>query len=201
MVVLGARLWELFKNNVLWNGVFLAFSVLLTREACTSIFVVLLNALFVQVWAWGVHYISHMCLPVFERFDAHMKVHHVKENRSFLLDIWTECLMQNALVLLYVILPIFILGLEKWILMDVILYFTISYTSVHIINYSLRRSHIHVQHHVQHKETGRVCNLGPDWLDHVFGTSCDGRVEKSNEFFINFFSIGMVMLALQTWCV
>jgi len=60
-----------------------------------------------------------------------------------------------------------------WIVpISVIVFYAVTYTSVHIINYSIIGSETHRNHH---KDT--TTNYGPDTLDHIFGTSYDDTYE------------------------
>lgn len=68
-----------------------------------------------------------------------------------------------------------------WVVpISVILLYAFTYTSTHIINYSIFGSDIHRKHH-QNMNT----NYGPDTLDHMFGTSNDGKFEDLTPISLN----------------
>jgi hypothetical protein len=136
---------------------------------------------FMNFWT----YFAHRCIHdvpkdgFLGQFNTHWLFHHQNTKLlprpvELLLEFFTDISMNISLIVLQYISGIWFVPLS------VILLFTIQYTSVHIINYSIVGSDSHRKHH-KNIDT----NFGPDTMDHFFGTNDDDTFEDLNPFFIN----------------
>ena len=183
----------LIHNNLLWHVVFLVCAMILT-DFEVPILHNILTLFLLQLGSYAGHYVSHMRLPVIRWVDVHMFFHHgsAKANRGLLQDFLTEVVAPLTLTAALVVAPVVWLGLTHYFPPIVIFLGTITYTSFHFVNYTMFESKTHAAHHAHLN-----CNYGPDWLDHVFGTSCDGTVENTNAVAINAVVVAVVLLVLK----
>ena len=112
-----------------------------------------------------------------------MNFHHDHhEKQSYLekyANLFIECLSNILFFVLFYYLQWF-LSID-YVPTIIIFYYGFIYTSIHIVNYSLlNASSSHVEHH-----ENKVCNFGPDLLDHLFSTNCDKTIENYNHIIPN----------------
>lgn len=136
---------------------------------------------FMYFWVYLVHRGIHH-LPkdgIFQYTNTHYLFHHQHDK---LLDRRVELALEtitDASMSLSVLLIQWLTGI--WLVpISVILFYALTYTSTHIINYSIIGSETHRNHH---KNTDT--NYGPDTLDHLFGTSYDDKFEDLTPISLN----------------
>jgi hypothetical protein len=144
--------------------------------------VVLANVMAAQLFFYATHYALHAKPAWMHAYDVHVRFHHgrAKADRTVASDVLTEFAVPMAVVAAG-ILAVRALGLQAWMPPAIYVLWGLVYTTVHLVEYTwLESCHqdLHVMHHAAHHEH-KICNLGPDWLDHAFGTSCDGTVEDA----------------------
>ena len=145
------------------------------------------------------HLMTHKDFPVYAYLTmSHTKIHHAdkKGNVHPLLDDLFEVLLNFFVygsIILYIVIDKLLPG-KHLLVKEVVLMYALFYTSLHAINYHIVENKIHKLHHNEHKKSGRLCTMGPDFMDHYFGTSCDGTYENSNVFSLN--AIGAVIIVM-----
>jgi len=129
---------------------------------------------FAHWWVYFIHRGLHD-LPregVFSTLNTHWMFHHqqtklIDRRLELVLETFTDLGMNLSL------------GLLQWatgiwfVPFSVMLFFALTYTSTHIINYSIIGSDTHRAHH-KNLDT----NFGPDPMDHLFGTNDDTTHEN-----------------------
>ena len=147
-----------------------------------------IGLLIMYVWVYFVHRSLHE-LPLdsfLQSLNTHYLFHH-QPNKVLDRKIELAIEMVNDFFMSFSVLILqWITGI--WIVpISVILFYAFTYTSTHIINYSIIGSEIHRNHH-----RNMHTNFGPDTLDHMFGTSYDGTFEDLNPIALN--AIGAFVL-------
>lgn len=132
---------------------------------------------FMYYWIHTIHRLLHEVPTTgpFGFLNTHMKYHHQpKESKPLprwielvletLTDIWMNMLLfvLQAAIGIHFVPPI------------IILFFTLSYMSIHIVNYSIFGSETHKRHHLSINK-----NFGPDMVDHILGTNFDSTWEDT----------------------
>lgn len=144
-------------------------------------------------WVYLVHRGIHM-LPkdgIYQYVNTHYIFHHQPQK---LLDRRVELLLEMCtdLSMSFSVLAIqWLTGI--WLVpISVILFYAFTYTSTHIINYSIIGSETHRNHH---KNTDT--NFGPDTLDHLFSTSYDDKYEDLTPISLNAIGAFVLTYALK----
>ena len=152
--------------------VLLVFSIVLSSPE-KEWYQAVIGLMIMYVWVYFVHRSLHS-LPMdnfLQNFNTHYIFHHGPEK---ILDRRIELAIEmvNDFFMSFSVLVVqWITGI--WIVpISVILFYAFTYTSAHIINYSIIGSETHRKHHIN-----MHTNFGPDTLDHIFGTSFDGKFE------------------------
>lgn len=192
------KVWNVVRSNYLWWASHLAASAILTRSLSLPLLVV--NVLFVHIGSYYIHYYSHVGWPLIRHYDPHYLIHHTDKRHGYLDDLIFEFFGLLAGSFLSIVVPVWWLGWQNTLRPVLIMHGALMYTSIHVINYTLFGSRIHRWHHVAYDgldaSQRRICNLGPDWVDHLFQTSYDGEIENSNEFAINTLCAAFVVMAV-----
>jgi sterol desaturase/sphingolipid hydroxylase (fatty acid hydroxylase superfamily) len=118
---------------------------------------------------------------------THTKYHHSK-NKNKYIDLITEFIVNFFIygsVFFYFIIVYFYPPAQDIINFRVLLMYSIFYTSIHILDYTLGESDIHRMHHIEVEENNKICNLGPDFIDKIFDTNCNNKYENTNKYSIN----------------
>ena len=176
--------FELFTKKVLPNLFYFQFCVLylvyilaliLTYNTYSPI-ITTLSMMILFVYSYFIHILFHN-LP--DKINIHLLFHHnhTENNFKFIINLMIE-LITNIMffVFFYILQNLTNIHFVPNIL---ILYYSILYISVHIINYSI--FHLGNNHHLHHLSSDKkqnACNYGPDLLDHFFNTSCDNKYEN-----------------------
>jgi len=134
-------------------------------------------------------YFSHRFVHILPKnsFIFHTFLHHGKYFQSRLLELFIETVGE---MISYIAIPIglqYLFGVE--LIHPLIIIFTsLVYISVHIINYSIFGSDTHSRHH---KDPS--VNFGPDFYDHIFGTNYDSTYENMHPMYINIIIITILL--------
>lgn len=153
-----------------------------------------IGIIFMHFWIYFVHRGVHM-LPkdgIIGALNTHWLFHHqhnklLDRRIELTMEMFTDIAMNTSILLIQWLTNIWFVPLS------VGLFFTIVYTSVHIINYSMIGSDTHKKHHMNHDT-----NFGPDTIDHIFGSSEDGEFEDLKPVCINIIISFCVVLFLKT---
>ena len=170
---------KIFSNQIITAIIAYIGGVLLTYKLFSP-FKVVLSVFILYVYSYFIHRLFHL-FP--KQINIHMNFHHVhRENQSYLekyVNLFVECISNILFFVLfyYIQRGLFI----DYVPTIIIFYYGFIYTSIHIVNYSLfHTANSHVQHH-----ENKVCNFGPDVLDHLFSTNCDQTIENYNHIIPN----------------
>lgn len=136
---------------------------------------------FMHAWVYFVHRGVHL-IPKWgplEWFNTHMFFHHQEEkplHRSLelLFEFFTDTGMNTLIIPVQMLLGITLVPLPCVIL------FTLAYTSIHIVNYSMFGSVFHKRHHLT-----MVKNFAPDAMDHLVGSNYNDEFEDLVPFSLN----------------
>lgn len=170
---------KIFSNQIITAIIAYIGGVLLTYKLFSP-FKVVLSVFILYVYSYFIHRLFHL-FP--KQINIHMNFHHDhRENQSYLekyVNLFVECISNILFFVLfyYIQRGLFI----DYVPTIIIFYYGFIYTSIHIVNYSLfHTANSHVQHH-----ENKVCNFGPDVLDHLFSTNCDQTIENYNHIIPN----------------
>jgi len=124
-------------------------------------------------WVYFVHRGLHI-LPkwgLLDYINTHMNFHHQEDKPlSRPIELFFEVLTDLGMNLL--VIPVqYILGVNI-IPIPCVLLFTLSYTSIHLFNYSIIGSLFHKRHHLTINK-----NFAPDAMDHILGTNYNEEYE------------------------
>lgn len=113
----------------------------------------------------------------------HLSGHHSRDKRAERTRTLTAEALFNLATSGFLLIPlVYLLRLQRILYPRTIAVFALAYTITHLIQYHADAgSHVHRLHH---RNDGR-CNYGPDFADHLFGTSCDGTVENTTLYSVN----------------
>jgi hypothetical protein len=165
-----------FRNQFLVLLIGIILGLILTYDNYSPIItVVTITILF--FYSYFDHVIAHMIPKTF--FNTHVLFHHNQNENTnnlqtiinWLVEFLTNCSM---FLIFYIIKTILNLNFIPNI---IILYYAIIYITVHNINYTI--FHISENHSFHHKSNlnGKICNYGPDTLDHLFNTNYNDNFE------------------------
>lgn len=158
--------------------------------------------LYIQVWSYFLHYISHKRYIYNSLgFDLHDS-HHSDKSRETL-NILKECYANFAVAGGFIIIFINIIFVKyygkwmKYMNYYVILFWAYIYVSYHMINYHYLKFKTHDNHHKLNGNT----NFGPDWVDIIFKTKPDNdEIENSNSSILNaIIALVIILLTLNTY--
>lgn len=158
--------------------IFYIFGVLLTKNK--SPIITFLVLFIITIYIYFIHRLIHS-IP--KEWNIHTQFHHRSDiNTNYLLSYIVETILNIMFfVSFYWIKILFKLDFIDNIL---IVYYCIAYTTAHMINYSI--FHLGGNHAKHHEIKENVCNYGPDIMDHIFNTSCDGKFEDINHLIVNY---------------
>ncbi len=149
---------------------------------------------FCTLFSYLSHRVSHLYFPFnFKYF--HQLHHNEKHNKK----VWAEIIewLVNIIQIGGLILIPINYFIEKYFKIQflsnyLIIYYTLVYTSTHMINYHIMSIDTHIKHHLNTKT-----NFGPDYVDILFGTKYNGSTfEEMNETIINSLYSGIIVLFL-----
>ena len=184
---------NLFTKNKFPNFYYCQFSVLflvyilaliLTYKTYSPI-VTSISMPILFFYSYFIHILFHN-LP--NAINIHLLFHHNHDenlnNLEYIRNLIIE-LITNAMFFLgfYFLQKLLNINFVPTIL---ILFYSILYISVHIINYSI--FHLGKNHHLHHLSSNKqekICNYGPDTLDHLFNTNCNDEFENFNHLILN----------------
>lgn len=182
----------LLQNNLLLISLLGLFSIILSAPNYVSGLFTLVTVLLLSYF---LHLFSHFNTPIINILsNTHTKYHHSKEKNKYI-DLITEFLVNFFVygsVLFYLII-IYFYPTQNIIHFRVLLMYSLFYTSIHILDYTLGDSDIHKMHHKEVEENNRICNLGPDFIDKMFSTHCNNQYENTNKYTINLIIIFVVL--------
>ena len=117
------------------------------------------------------------------------------------IDILTEFLMNFFIYgsVLYYLVIIYFYPSQNIINFRVLLMYSLFYTSIHILDYTLGDSETHKMHHIEVEQNNKVCNLGPDFIDKIFSTHCNDIYENTNKYTINLIIIFCIIMYLANY--
>jgi hypothetical protein len=155
------------------------------------------------MYYWG-HWMVHSvdCLKTLPFIRQHLEYHHQypRQDRSAWKDMFFEGLFDGLGILWAPVSSM--LGLSWLIIPEVVCLLVLSYTTIHLLEYTWwGDSRIHRLHHLAWDER-RIANLSPDLMDHVFGTSADGIPEDTWSHVPYVWSVaGMILVVSHlVWC-
>ena len=156
---------------ILWTTAF----VLLALPAF-SLLSALFQAVFLLLWSYGVHLLTHN-MPThfpFNILNPHISVHH---NHDIEMTRWLSLIIEAA----ENFKPFFLLEIIQRLLgirlisTSAILTAAMLYINIHIFDYSIYGDPTHSLHHEK-----TFCNYGPEPFDTLFGTRCDPERPYTN---------------------
>lgn len=141
-------------------------------------------------WAHRTHIWAHSTWPWTWFHGWHHNPEHSQTTWGILIETYTNVVGSGGLTLIpYNILMKALTGFEP-LNNYVLLYFSLLYSTFHMINYHYLKVKTHSDHHA---DIG--CNFGPDVMDVVFQTKKDGEeYEDMNHAVVN--NIGMLIVVL-----
>ena len=171
------NLKKLFYYQSIPIYILYVFAALLTYETHHP-FHAVISISFLTFYSYFIHWIIHK-LPY--NINIHMLFHHTKMSCPEI-----GLLIEFAYNILFFVFFYFLqvlTGLE--IVPDIIiLFYSVVYVSIHIINYSIFSVRTHTMHHIMLDENV-LCNYSPDIFDHYFGTNYDDCYENFSHFIPN----------------
>jgi len=179
--------------NYVPTTLFISICAVILCGADRNIIQILGGLAFAHWWVYFVHRGLHD-LPrsgAFATLNTHWLFHHqqtklIDRRLELLLETFTDLGMNLSL------------GLIQWLTgvwlvpFSVMLFFALTYTSTHIINYSIIGSDTHRAHH-KNLDT----NFGPDPMDHLFGTNDDETHENLLPMCVNAIGAFVVVYMLK----
>ncbi len=174
----------LMQNNLLLISLLSLFSIILSSPNYISglftLATVLLLSYFLHLFShYNISFINFLSL-------THTKYHH-SENKNKYIDLISEFIVNFFIygsVFLYFVI-VYFFPTQDIINFRVLLMYSLFYTSIHILDYTLGESDIHRMHHLEVEKNNKVCNLGPDFIDKIFATNCNNKYENTNKYSIN----------------
>lgn len=138
---------------------------------------------FMYFWIHTIHRLLHLVptTGIMGLINTHMKYHHQPADAKPL-PRWIELVFETATDMGMNLLLLVIQWLSGVVIVPsaIIVFFTLTYMSVHILNYSIIGSETHRRHH-----TGLDVNYGPDTIDHIMGTNYDSTWEDMTPIIFN----------------
>lgn len=158
---------------------------------------IFIGVFLVHGWVYFVHRGLHVihAAGVFDFLNTHMVYHH-QTNKTIprYLELFYEGLTDLSMNLSLIPLQ-WLLGIEL-IPVPVILLFALTYSSIHIINYSIVGSTFHRRHHETLDK-----NYAPDAMDHLWGTNYNEEFEDLNPTCLNIIGVVTVLYVLKHYIV
>ena len=146
---------------------------MLLKSPDTHWFQVSFGLLFMHAWVYFLHRSLHL-IPkwgLLETLNTHIYFHHQEEKPlPRALELMFEFITDTGMNLL--IIPVQMLLGITIVPLPCVLLFTLAYTSIHIVNYSMFGSVFHKRHHLT-----MVKNFAPDAMDHIVGTNYSDEFE------------------------
>lgn len=177
--------------NIVFYSIFFLVGILIgliTDNIYRSIF----TLLFCTVFSYFSHSLSHKIFPLNFRY-FHNLHHNDKHNKKLWAEIieWLVNIFQiGGLILIpinYIIEKKFNITLLN---NNLIIYYTLVYTTTHMINYHIVKEDTHVRHH--HNTN---TNFGPDYMDILFKTKQNNSYfEEMNQTIINSLISGCIII-------
>jgi sterol desaturase/sphingolipid hydroxylase (fatty acid hydroxylase superfamily) len=133
---------------------------------------------FMYFWVYFVHRSLHL-LPNWA--TTHMSFHHAAADAKPL-PRWLELVFETATdagMNLALLVVQWVAGYQL-VHPLIVVFFTLTYMSAHIINYSICGSETHRIHHTELNK-----NFGPDTVDHIVGTNFDESFEDMTPIMFN----------------
>lgn len=188
------NLKKLIKNNLLVMITLISGGLIIGKP---NYLMSLITLLICVILSFILHYFSHLNIPIYDSITRlHISYHHDNHKKHMLTDLLIEFLIDFFIyggVFVYIIIYLIFPKQEIFIGRVAIMY-ALFYTSIHLINYTLIKNKIHIDHHLEHDEPEkRICNLGPDFMDHLFETSCKNMYENNNLYVINLIIIIVIL--------
>jgi sterol desaturase/sphingolipid hydroxylase (fatty acid hydroxylase superfamily) len=150
-----------------------------------------------HIWVYWIHRCLHL-IPtdgIIGFLNTHLRFHHQTDKPiGRELELFFELLIDLAMNLLLLLIQ---WSIGYYVVpVPVIVLFAISYTSVHLINYSIVGNQVHRRHHETFDK-----NFGPDVSDHLFGTNYNEDVEDISYLSLNAMWTSLVLYPLreQLW--
>jgi hypothetical protein len=180
------------RNYALSFCVFWLGAGLLNPE---SQIITLLSVFLVHGWVYFVHIGLHKAhqYGIFNFLNTHMVYHHQTEKTiPRYLELFYETITDS-------IMNLSLYGFQKLVSIEivpfyVILLFTLTYVSIHIINYSIIGSVFHRRHHDTLDK-----NLAPDAMDHLCGTNYNEEFEDLNPTCLNITAMMVLTSILKNY--
>jgi hypothetical protein len=156
---------------------------------------IVIGVFLVHGWVYFVHRGLHLIheLEVLDFLNTHMVYHHQSDKTiPRYLELFYEGLTDLSMNLS--LIPVqWLIGVEL-IPTPVILLFALTYSSIHIINYSIVGSTFHRRHH-----TSLNKNYAPDAMDHLCGTNYNEEFEDLNPTCLNIIGVVALLYPLKDY--
>lgn len=163
---------RLVVNNVIIFALLILFGKILMPQWSYFHIFIFMNVMMILVYI--VHRFSHE-IPTFIG-NVHRKYHHEHNDTPFWNHFY-EFIYDFMIGGGFIGIISIIFGFTRTINPSLCFFFALSYTFVHLYDYTYQKKS--KQHQSHHKEL--ECNYGPDFYDHVFGSSCDNTIEDHNQ--------------------
>ena len=186
---------EMVLNHYTLSAVIIWIGCLLIVTPDRHWLVTTFGILFMHFWVYFVHRLLHI-LPrtgIIGFLNTHFKYHHEHiKTIDRRLELFFEAIADLGMNLS--LIPIeWAIGFY-FVPFSVTVLFAISYTTVHIVNYSLIGNDRHKQHHLLLEK-----NFAPDPVDHLFGTNSDAGCEDMNPLCFNAMAVVIPFYYLKQW--
>jgi len=181
------------KLNFVFYLVFFVLGLylsLISKDLYRGIF----TLLFCTLFSYFSHRLSHRIFPLNYKY-FHILHHNIKYNKKWWAEL-IECIVNLIQIGGIILIPINIL-IEKYTNIKLfnnylILYFSLVYTSTHMINYHILDVNTH---RVHHEDTNT--NYGPDYVDILFNTKSENStLEDMNTTIINALVSAIVVMII-----
>jgi len=159
----------------------------------TPYLLTLISVFLVHGWVYFIHRGLHILhdYNILDFLNTHMVYHHESEKTiprplELFYESLTDLSMNLSLILFQKLIGVNLIPLP------VILLFTLTYTSIHIVNYSMFGSVFHRRHH-----ESKIKNYAPDAMDHIFKTNYNDEYEDLTITTLNIFACVAILYPLR----
>jgi hypothetical protein len=180
------KLLKFLNSQFIVYFILFTFGLILTHNKYSPVRIII-SLIFLNVFSHFIHVMVHIdSITSFFHLYFHHN-HELNENIYFkTLSLFIETFVNifGNFLIIYFIQKI--IGIE-YIPNIILFYYGFIYVTVHIINYSLfHATKTHVLHHESNdNDNKKICNYGPDIVDHILGTNCDDKFENMDHIIPN----------------
>jgi hypothetical protein len=191
-------LYKIYFINFAAFWVLFTYILIISYKTNHNYVLAIFTLFFAEYWCYITHYITHN--KNFEFIGFIHLFHHTPKYADaiwvFLVELLLNFFIYGGFVLIFlgeIIKRLFSIEIFN---NYVLFFWSIVYSSYHLINFHYLKSPTHKEHHLQNGQL----NYGPDWMDIIFGTKLhDNPFEDFNSSALNgFIGLTVVLLLKQT---